>query len=99
MARHLHSLYIKKHCEVAPCYVGEKDCPPEMMSLMKRCIAADPKDRPTMEEVCLLLEKLPMDWVPMENPAVKVYACHRRKNVLRCVHLVQGMLQHVWFTQ
>ncbi|CAD7705164.1 unnamed protein product [Ostreobium quekettii] len=61
-----HSMYMKTLGR-APCKVDDKDCPPEMLKLMKKCVDKEPVNRPTMADVVSHLRKLPVDWVYKEE--------------------------------
>jgi len=55
---------------VEPCRVSDKDCPPIMLNLMKRCYELNPRDRPTMEEINAALQDMPLDWPPQDSTRV-----------------------------
>lgn len=41
-----------------PAEVKQGQCPPEMLEFMRRCIAREPDERPTMDEICTTLEEM-----------------------------------------
>ncbi|CAD7698459.1 unnamed protein product [Ostreobium quekettii] len=64
----LHALFMRKNREELPCHLTVRDCPREMVELMRRCCAPEPSNRPTMEEVSHQLLQMPLNWAPVELP-------------------------------
>ncbi|CAD7704970.1 unnamed protein product, partial [Ostreobium quekettii] len=51
-----------------PCRVQPTDCPPEMLTLMRRCCDLNPEKRPKMAEVVSCLQNLPTAWESEASP-------------------------------